>query len=139
MRHPASAMAAVTGRSAGGDPAVLEPRAQGGRRRSRSVGQAGEQAVDRVHGELVLDQLHEVGEGGAGGAGVAVGGLPLRLVGERGLVAVVAVGDDHGLLGHRRGDRGDSRRVVDPPHGVAHAVLVDDVGQRRVVHRAGGR
>ena len=99
-------MAAVIGSV--GRAAAPRPRTTGRGRptRSRSVGRPGEQPVDGVHGELVLDQLDEVGERGAGVAGVAVGRLPLGLVGERGLVAVVAVGDHHGLLGDRRGDGG---------------------------------
>ena len=139
MRQPASTIG-------GGDAARRRAAVRRPRTRARAAadevgagGEPGDEAVDGVHGELVLDQLDDEGERGAGVAGVAVGGLALGLVGERGLVAVVPVGDHDRLLGHRGGDGGAACRVVDAPDGVAHAVLVDDVGQRRVARPAGGR
>ena len=68
VRHPASTIAVGDGPIGGRRPDVLEPRVPARPTRSRSVGQAGEQPVDGVHGELVLDQLDDVGERGAGGA-----------------------------------------------------------------------
>ena len=67
--------------------------------------------------------------------GVAVGRLPLALVGEGRLVAVVAVGHDDRLLADGGRDGRADRGVVDAPHGVPHAVLVDDVRERRLVDR----
>ena len=63
VRHPASRMAAVTGPV--GRVAARRPRttARTPTTRSTSVGQAGDQPVDGVHGELVLDQLDEVARG----------------------------------------------------------------------------
>ena len=76
------------------------------------------------HVELVVDQLDDVGEHRLG-AGRAVGarGPLLVAVGEAGLVAVVAVGDDHRVVGHRSGDGRGPSRVVDQPQGVGDAVV----------------
>ena len=53
-----------------GRPGVVEPGRQGGHEVG-ALGEPGEQAVDAVDGELVLDQLDDVGERGAGVAGRA--------------------------------------------------------------------
>ena len=52
------------------------------------------------------------------GAGLGLGGRGGRVllgVVQRGLVAVVAVGDDQLFVGHGGGEQADGRRVADPP------------------------
>ena len=65
------------------------------------------------------------------GAGLGLGRRGGRVflgVIQRGLVAVVAVGDDQLLVGHGRGQQVDGRRIADLPQPVQHAVLVGDLG-----------
>ncbi len=66
-------------------------------------------------------------------------GPALGLVGERGLVAVMAVGDHHrgGLDGAR--DLLDDVGRVEHPQGVDHPVVVDGLGMRRAIGLVGGR
>ena len=47
---------------------------------------------------------------------------------QRGLVAVVAVGDDELLVAHGGGEQADGGGVADAPEAVQHAVLVGDLG-----------
>ena len=47
---------------------------------------------------------------------------------ERGLVAVMAVGDDELLVGHGGGEQADGGRIADAPEAVQNAVLVGDFG-----------
>ena len=72
----------------------LEARRRARRRRSKPSGRPDEQAVDGQHGELVLDQLDDERQHARRSRRSAAGrGASLVAVGERGLVAVVAVGD----------------------------------------------
>ena len=109
----------------------LEPRARAPPTRSNPSGRPESRRWMAPHGQLVLDQLDDVAPCvGAGLAGVAVGAaLALAAVGERGLVAVVAVGDHDRLARRpRRRWRAHSSGSVDDPDRVAHAVVV---GRRR--------
>jgi hypothetical protein len=63
---------------------------------------------------------------------------------QRGLVAMMAVGDDELLVGHRGGQQADGRRVADR-HRVQDAVLIGDFGfggavavVENLLHAAGG-
>ena len=47
---------------------------------------------------------------------------------QRRLIAVVAVGDDQLLVGHRRGQQADGRRVIHAPKPMQHSVLVRHFG-----------
>ena len=134
MRQSDPAMVAVIGRPASGGPTSSNHGDKCGDEVG-AVREPGDQTVDRVNGELVLDELHEEGQGGARLAGVTLRRFPFGLVGEGRLVAVVAVGDQHGVVRDGRGDGRTGGGIVDPPDGVADAILVDDGGERRLVHR----
>ena len=110
-----------------------EERLEGGHQ-VEVVGEARQQAVDRPDAELLVDQLDHEAHDGLGPAGGAVGrvGPALVAVGERGLVAVVAVGDDDRLGADGGGDGLDPGRVGDAPHRVHHALGLE-VGEGAVV------
>ena len=108
-------------------PDRLEPRFEG-RREVHVVGQPWQQSVDGAHRQLVVDELHDVGERCRRVANRAAGRLALAAVRERGLVAVVAVGDDQRLLGDGGRDRIESRGLAHDPERVPHAFGVGELG-----------
>jgi hypothetical protein len=83
---------------------------------------------DREARVLQRDEAHEHP------AGVRLVGL-LGGVGARGLVAVVAVGDEQLRVAEGLGDRPDDLRVGDPPHPVDRPVVVDGLAERLVERR----
>ncbi len=99
-----------------------------GRRRVLDQAVGGE---DRQAGILERDEAHEHPAG--------LGRSRLLGVHARGLVAVVAVGDQQ--LGRRDGvhDLGEDRRVGHAPEPVGVAVVVGDLGPRRGAHRPAQR
>ena len=102
----------------------FEEIAEGGQQR---VGvDAGVEPVDRVHAQLLLDELADVGHGQFGGAlGAGVGGALLVAEGTADGVAMVAVGDHHVGPTHGRRDGGHARRIVDAFDGVHHTFGLD--------------
>ena len=101
-----------------------------------AVGEVGEEAVDGPHGELVVDELHHVDDHQIGTAARALGLATLVAVGERGLVAVVAVGDDHRRRRDGGRDGGDAVGVGDAPQRVLDPVVVGPVGVGRLLGAA---
>lgn len=93
-----------------------------------TVGEPGEQPVDRLHRELVLDQLDDVAEGAVRLGPGPVAHAALVAVLQGGLVAVVAVGDDDRLVEHGGGDPAVDVAVGTRPHGVRDAVGIGPLG-----------
>ena len=130
----ASVMAASTAPSATSatvaEPARAEAATLEGGREVGAGGQTAHQAMDRADRQLVVDQLDHEHHRGVGRAAGALVGPTLVPVGERGLVAVVAVGDHHRRRADRRADRLDLVGFVDPPDRVLDAVVVGPARER---------
>ena len=87
------------------------------------------------HVELVLGELDDIGEDGVMGSGLLARAGLLGLVGQGHLVAVMAVGHDHGRGGDRLGDGGHHARLGHPPQAMVDPVGAG-AGQGRLGHVA---